>query len=180
MSNKVHEDLDLRDRWFGVKMVKKPFSPQVYTKHDKNGIPVTFKQQAEATAEYLDTKHWAAPTNEAARTITLPRTYLVPTNTTFDTSPITETELSNILKNLKNNKAGGPDTLVMEHLKHLDDYELGPLAIILNNWWDTGKGPDDITLARVASIFKKGDPNEQGNYRPISLLNILYKILAAI
>ena len=60
MANKVHEDLDLRDRWFGVKMLKKQFSPQVYTKYDKDGTPVAFKQQAEATTDYLDTKHWAA------------------------------------------------------------------------------------------------------------------------
>jgi len=98
MANKVHEDLDLRDRWFGVKMLKQPFSPQVYTKYDKDGIPVEFKQQAEATAEYIDTKHWAAPTNEAARTVTLPTTHLAPTDTTFDTSPITELELERKLK----------------------------------------------------------------------------------
>ena len=89
-----------------------------------------------------------------------------------------ELELSRILKKLKNNKAGGPDDLIMEHFKHLD--ELGPLVLILNQWWDTGKGPEDITLARVVSIFKKGDPNEQANYRPISLLNTLYKLLAAV
>ena len=36
------------------------------------------------------------------------------------------------------------------------------------------------TLARVVSIYKKGDPSKQSNYRPISLLNTLYKILARV
>ena len=34
--------------------------------------------------------------------------------------------------------------------------------------------------ARVVLIFKKGDSNKFENYRPISLLNTLYKIFAAI
>ena len=33
---------------------------------------------------------------------------------------------------------------------------------------------------RVASLYKKGDPNKQENYRPISLLNSFYKIIAAV
>ena len=38
--------------------------------------------------------------------------------------------------------------------------------------------PDTITLARVVSLYKKGDPEKQENYRPISLLNTFYKIIA--
>ena len=39
--------------------------------------------------------------------------------------------------------------------------------------------PDTLTLARVVSLYKKGDPEIQENYRPISLLNTFYKIIAA-
>ena len=34
--------------------------------------------------------------------------------------------------------------------------------------------------ARVASLYKKGDPNNLENYRPISLLNTLFKIIASV
>ena len=40
--------------------------------------------------------------------------------------------------------------------------------------------PDDWHTARVVSIFKKGDPAECANYRPISLLWIGYKMFAII
>ena len=31
MANKVDQALNLRDQWFGVKLFKKPYAPQVYT-----------------------------------------------------------------------------------------------------------------------------------------------------
>ena len=40
--------------------------------------------------------------------------------------------------------------------------------------------PKEMLEARVVSIFKKGDASNMENYRPISLLNSLYKIYAAI
>ena len=40
--------------------------------------------------------------------------------------------------------------------------------------------PNDLHSARVTSIFKKGDPAECGNYKPISLLAVGYKIFAVI
>lgn len=38
--------------------------------------------------------------------------------------------------------------------------------------------PKEWHLAQVAEIYKKGDPSQPENYRPISLLNIAYKVYA--
>ena len=40
--------------------------------------------------------------------------------------------------------------------------------------------PDDWHVQQVALIFKKGDPADCGNYRPICLLNAAYKIFAMV
>ena len=40
--------------------------------------------------------------------------------------------------------------------------------------------PIEEARARVVTIFKKGDTRDIGNYRPISLLNAIYKIYAGI
>ena len=40
--------------------------------------------------------------------------------------------------------------------------------------------PDELTRATVVLIHKKGSTAELKNYRPISLLNTLYKVFAAV
>ena len=51
---------------------------------------------------------------------------------------------------------------------------------MLNEWWEKEEIPEEETLARVVLIYKKGDASLCENYRPISLLNTMYKLIAAI
>ena len=39
--------------------------------------------------------------------------------------------------------------------------------------------PDELELAEVVTLYKKGNVENPANYRPISLLQSLYKIYAA-
>lgn len=55
--------------------------------------------------------------------------------------------------------------------------ESGPF---LNKWWSEEYIEREATRVVVVSIFKKGNAKKQENYRPISLLNSLYKLYAAI
>ena len=54
------------------------------------------------------------------------------------------------------------------------------LLELCNKTWIGRCIPDEWHLQRVALIFKKRDPAECGNYRPICLLNAAYKIFAMI
>ena len=47
-------------------------------------------------------------------------------------------------------------------------------------WWKEEEIPEEMLRARVVMLYKKGDTSKYENYRPISLLNSLYKIYAAI
>ena len=51
---------------------------------------------------------------------------------------------------------------------------------ILNDWWSNKYVPAEELKARVILIYKKGDKALIASYRPISLLNSLYKIYATI
>ena len=62
----------------------------------------------------------------------------------------------------------------------LDDENIGQVCAMLNEFWSQGFFPEDKLNAYIASICKKGDPKKQENYRPISLLNTIYKIYAAL
>ena len=50
------------------------------------------------------------------------------------------------------------------------------LSKIFNSYLELGFFPDDLKIAEVIPVFKKGDPAEATNYRPISILSQFSKI----
>ena len=51
---------------------------------------------------------------------------------------------------------------------------------LFEDWWRQENIDTEELEARVVLIYKKGDTNKFENYRPISLLNTLYEVFAAI
>ncbi|ELU18431.1 hypothetical protein CAPTEDRAFT_48939, partial [Capitella teleta] len=50
------------------------------------------------------------------------------------------------------------------------------LLHIINLSFIHGTFPDDLKVAQVVPLYKKGSPMELGNYRPISLLPLFSKV----
>ena len=93
-----------------------------------------------------------------------------------DLTEFTLDELKTVLKQTKINKQPGPDGVVMELFTWLDACNLRSLLSLINGWWKARKAPEELCIAGVVPIFKKGDTDVAANYRPISLLNSAYKI----
>ena len=74
-------------------------------------------------------------------------------------------------------KSQGPDKIHPNIVKTLSDVLVTPVTIIFNKSLQEGVVPSDWRLADVTSIFKKGDRTDGSNYRPISLLPIISKII---
>ena len=81
------------------------------------------------------------------------------------------------INKLKTSKSPGPDKIPIKILKDAVEIVSGPLTKIFNRSLDTGVFPDLWKLARVAPIFKAGQKSELTNYRPISVVSILSRLL---
>lgn len=94
---------------------------------------------------------------------------------------ITEKELSWAISKLKANKSPGPDGFPAEWYKKFRN-ELSPFLLkILNLALRHGKMPPSWKQATISVIPKGGkDPLNCGSFRPISVLNIDYKIFTTI
>ena len=142
------------------------------------GEMVSSDCRAETLAEHLEKVQWTVrPTTLGS---TAPITdKLLPVKT----AEISEEELIKAAKSLKKNRAMGLDGVPSEFWKIvLLPGSEGARRVLqfCNLCWKGRKVPQAWHEARVTSIFKKGDPSSCDNYRPISLLNIAYKMFAAI
>ena len=62
----------------------------------------------------------------------------------------------------------------------MDAGNRGIILKILNACWKLEVMPDELELADVVTLYKKGNVEDPGNYRPISLLQSLYKLYASL
>ena len=78
---------------------------------------------------------------------------------------------------MKNKQSAGHDDISNFILKGVISSIADPLAHIFNESISRGVFPEQLKIAKVIPLFKKGDKLDPSNYRPISLLSTLSKIL---
>ena len=103
-----------------------------------------------------------------------------PNTNTFFAIPVTESEVRMHVKQLSERKAMGYDGINSKFLKASEDTVIKALTHIFNLSLRNGIFPTDLKIARVLPVFKGGPRETLNNYRPISLLPILSKLLEKI
>ena len=93
-------------------------------------------------------------------------------------SVINVTELENAVKNMKNNKAPGLDGLPVEFYKIFWTDLKSHLFNAIKESYKCKELCHSMRTAVLSLLFKKGEKHNLANYRPISLCNTDYKILA--
>ena len=90
---------------------------------------------------------------------------------------ITQDAVLSTLKHLDNKKAVGPDLVHNKILTAASEAICAPLTGLFNRSLREAKFPSVWKTAHVTPIYKKGDKQSCGNYRPISLLSCIGKVL---
>ena len=96
---------------------------------------------------------------------------------TFEINPLTLAYVQNQLSTLDTAKATGLDDLSAKMLRLSSQVTAAPLTKILNLSIQTRIFPDSLKNAKVTSCFKKGVKSDKTNYRPLSILPIVSKII---
>ena len=95
--------------------------------------------------------------------------------------PTDEQEVSNIIKLLKPKSSSGHDGMSAKLLKRIFTGITAPIVFITNLSLSTGIVPIAMKQAKVVPIFKNsGSKEDMKNYRPVSLLPVLSKVLERI
>ena len=98
----------------------------------------------------------------------------------FAFSPTNNNEIMKIIDIFLPKTSSGEDGLSMKLLKRIKHIIVDSLTLIINQSLNTGIFPENLKLAKVLPLFKKGDIDFMGNYRPISLLPVISKIFERV
>jgi hypothetical protein len=91
-----------------------------------------------------------------------------------------QAQIVEIIKSFESKSSTDLDGISTKLLKFVA-YEISfPLAHVFNLSLSTGNFPSKLKQSRIVPIFKSGDPESCDNYRPISLLSSISKILEKI
>ena len=101
----------------------------------------------------------------------------ISTAITFDIPKITPSFIGKYLSHLQTKKAAGHDGISPRLLRAATSAIVEPLAKIINLCLSKGTFPTSWKIAKVTPVFKVGDQLNISNYRPISILPVLSKLL---
>ena len=123
--NALDKDLDIRDKWLGIRQLKQDYQPNPYARRTTEGKHITQQQRAQKAAEYLNIEQWGKK-RKAEDMITQPKRTrkiqsTIGSENKYDLGTITVEEIWNTIKKYKRRKSQGPDEIPMELFKEMNN-----------------------------------------------------------
>lgn len=148
------------------------------TKKNTKSINIEAKVLNKYFAEVGET--FARKISDDINNIPIPQSQTNPCDKSIFLSPTNATEIQKIIDQLKNKATPGADNFTGAFIKQISHFITSPLEFIFNKCLSSGYFPKKFKEAKIIPIPKSGDLSKPENYRPISLLSNLSKILEKI
>ncbi|GFO22815.1 LINE-1 retrotransposable element orf2 protein [Plakobranchus ocellatus] len=98
----------------------------------------------------------------------------------FAGAPIVKKAVETAIKKMKHGKATGSDNISVELIEALEDFGIGKVTHLLNEIYDTGQIPTDLSKSIFIALPKKPGATECELHRTISLMSPITIILLKI
>ena len=95
-------------------------------------------------------------------------------------APITIDEITVAVRNLKNNKASGIDSIPAEFYKYSNGALLEPITILFNKVFESGQYPLVWCEGMINPLHKQGSKLAPENYRKITIISALGKLFEIV
>ena len=95
----------------------------------------------------------------------------------FNFKQVGKESIIKIVNSMENKLTEGVDGMSNKLIKSLISSIADPLTTVINKSITEGIFPDEMKLAKIIPLFKSGDEKLPNNYRPISILATLSKVL---
>ena len=177
--SKMEEDIsnnNSRTFYKEVKSLKGGFQSKAAGFKDKDGNLLLNDRQVQQRW----TEHFAELLNQPSPIENIVDEGIAPAHIEGEEDPPSRIEVQAAIKALKNNKAPGIDMLNPEIFKTNNNMLVDELVELVHLVWSQEAIPDDCNTAIIIALHKKGDKGLCSNYRGLSLLTTIYKIIARI
>jgi hypothetical protein len=104
----------------------------------------------------------------------------IPINSQFQFYNVSETDVNKIITNMKSKTSLDINVLSNKLIKEIKQDIIKPLTLIINQCINTGKFPKSLKKAKVIPFYKKGNIHVMDNYRPVSLLPCMSKVIEKV
>ena len=98
-------------------------------------------------------------------------------NSIFSFSMVDTKTVEKMLKDFKPKTSKGLDGISMKMIKHVGDHIVGPITLLINQSLMTNVFPSKLKIAKIMPLLKKPNIFTPDNFRPISLLPCISKII---
>ena len=98
----------------------------------------------------------------------------------FFLKPASEKDVISVINEMKDNKSTGPNSIPTQILKISNQIICKPLTYLINLSFPNGIFPDLLKTSNVIPVFKRGENQNNNNYRPKSIISNLSKLIEKI